>query len=159
MAPRSAPISAMMSTEVKTREKRRCAALPGRRSRSTISAATGYHVNSAVMMYVTVAEGIVVDDVVYFVLGFLHHRRLLPTATGAMRAAVEEVGDGVVLTAFCLSSGFLLMLLGDITNAQLMGGLTAAAVAVALVGVLCVLPALARLLLCPRGEDVHAAEG
>lgn len=124
-----------------------------------LSAATGYHVNSAVMMYVTVAEGIVVDDVVYFVLGFLHHRRLLPTATGAMRAAVEEVGDGVVLTAFCLSSGFLLMLLGDITNAQLMGGLTAAAVAVALVGVLCVLPALARLLLCPRGEDVHAAEG
>lgn len=107
--------------------------------------AIGIQFNSSAMVYLTVAIGIVVDDTLFFLLGWLQGRREGRVGVAVLDHVMGEAGPGILLTSVCLSVGFATLSLAALTNVRMMGLLCAAAIVVALLGDLVVLPALVRL--------------
>ncbi|MCB9762594.1 MAG: MMPL family transporter [Alphaproteobacteria bacterium] len=107
---------------------------------------TGYHVNSTVMMYLTVSVGIIVDDTVFWLLAWQRERRAGAAGEQAVRRVLEEVGGGITLTSASLCLGFAVLTWSDFVNSRILGVLTSATILMALVGDLLLLPACCRVL-------------
>ncbi|MCB9744103.1 MAG: MMPL family transporter [Alphaproteobacteria bacterium] len=111
---------------------------------------TGTHVNSTAAMFLTVTVGLVVDDTLFFLLGFQRRMSEGEPSTQALTRTLDEAGPGILVTSACLALGFASLLPSSFVNARMLGGLTSATVIAALASDLLLLPACCRLI---WGED------
>ena len=100
-------------------------------------------VNMAVSMVSGMTLGIVVDDSIHFLSKYLRARREKGLDAGlAVRYAFANVGRAIVLTSVILVAGFLVLAQSSFGMNSSMAVLTAIAIALALMGVFSLLPAL-----------------
>jgi len=102
----------------------------------------GIHLDMGTAMVDAIIIGIAVDDAVHLLSEFQRRRRLGYEALGAIEGAVLHTGRAVVTTSVALAAGFFVLLLSSWQSISSFGFLSGIAIAVALVAVLVVLPAL-----------------
>ncbi len=90
----------------------------------------------------TIAFGIAVDDTIHFLAQLRVERRKGLPMSEAVRSAFIISGKPIVITSIILCSGFLVLSLSSFMATRLIGSLTAAVMAVALLGDLILLPTL-----------------
>ena len=99
--------------------------------------------NMAVSMVSGMTLGIVVDDTVHFLSKYLRARREQGLdAAGAVRYAFTSVGRAILVTSFVLVAGFVVLAQSNFAMNSWMAGLTAIAIAMALLADFLLLPTL-----------------
>lgn len=104
-------------------------------------------VNLAVSVVTGMTLGIIIDDTVHFLSGYLHARRTLKLdAAAAIRQTQASVGNALLTTSFILASGFAVLLLSSYEATAWMGMLTSLTILLALAAELFLMPAILMLL-------------
>ncbi|NID10227.1 efflux RND transporter permease subunit [Fibrivirga algicola] len=81
-----------------------------------------------------------VDDSIHFIYKYRQNRQAGKRPDLARLATITHVGPAIVLTAFVLFSGYILMIVGSLVTVQLWGLLTAVSIVGALYGELVIFP-------------------
>jgi len=102
----------------------------------------GIHLDMGTAMVAAIIIGIAVDDAVHLLSEFQHRRKLGDEPVAAIEGAVLHTGRAVVTTSVALAAGFFVLLFSSWQSISSFGFLSGVAIAVALVAVLLVLPAL-----------------
>jgi predicted RND superfamily exporter protein len=116
----------------------------------------GISLNSFNSMIASIAIGIAVDDTIHILTGFKRFSADLPIKA-AIRETVAHEGAAILATSAVLFAGFCVLLLATFVPTRNFGGLTAVAIAFALVGDLIVLPGVL-LLIWPSRQKGSPAE-
>jgi hypothetical protein len=104
--------------------------------------ATGRALDPATVIVVNVCLGLAVDDTVHVLSALRRHRREGVSLAGAVRRAVVETGNAVILGGVVLSVGFAAVMVSSVPSLAGFGMLACAAVASATIAELVFLPAL-----------------
>ena len=104
--------------------------------------ATGRSLDPATVILFNVCLGLAVDDTVHLMSSLARHRQAgVPTAT-AVRRAVAETGNAVVVSGLLLAVNFATVTASSVPSLAAFGRLACAAVVAATVAELVFLPAL-----------------
>jgi len=103
---------------------------------------TGRSLDPATVIVFNVCLGLAVDDTVHVLAAVTRHRREGVSMTGAVRRAVTETGNPVVLGGLVLGVGFAAVTVSSVPSLAGFGRLACAAVAAATVAELILLPAV-----------------
>ena len=104
--------------------------------------ATGRALDPATVIVFNVCLGLAVDDTVHVLSALRRHRREGVSLAGAVRRAVVETGNAVILGGVVLSVGFAAVMVSSVPSLAGFGMLACVAVASATIAELVFLPAL-----------------
>lgn len=117
-------------------------------------AASGRPLQFTTVSVLSIVLGLAVDDTIHMVAGFRRARRAGADVERAAAETVESVGGSLLLTTALLVSGFAAVGLSRAPLMSLFGGLASAALIVALVADLVVLPAWLRIVFATPDRPV-----
>ena len=104
---------------------------------------TFVNLNLGSSVVTTMTFGIVVDDTVHFLMGYLRNRKRDATSPAeAIKRTISTVGHALILTSTVIISGFLLMAASSFQINEHIGWLTTFVILVALICDLLLLPSL-----------------
>ncbi|MYB34115.1 MAG: MMPL family transporter [Gammaproteobacteria bacterium] len=89
-----------------------------------------------------IAFGIVVDDTVHFLSRYQEAKHEGLSASDAVRATFQSVGNALWTTTLALSAGFLVLALSGVTSSQTLGIMVAITLVIALIADFLLLPSL-----------------
>jgi predicted RND superfamily exporter protein len=109
---------------------------------AAVMVATGRHLDPATVIVFNVCLGLAVDDTVHVLAALSRRRRPGVSMASAIRRAVAETGNPIVLGGVVLAVGFAAVTVSSVPSLAGFGLLACAAVAAATVAELVMLPAI-----------------
>jgi len=109
---------------------------------AAVLVATGRSLDPATVIVFNVCLGLAVDDTVHVLAALARHRREGVSIASAVRRAVAETGNPVMLGGLVLGIGFAAVTVSSVPSLAGFGRLACAAVAAATVAELILLPAI-----------------